>query len=64
MWLLESAAPPAHSNKMSGRPVGRAPTTDCVVWLALVVRHTVPALWNPEYEKMQQNAVRWLLRET
>ncbi|MGY8827439.1 MAG: ThuA domain-containing protein [Candidatus Latescibacterota bacterium] len=24
--------------------------------------HTVPALWNPEYEKMQQNAVRWLLR--
>ncbi len=25
--------------------------------------HTVPALWNPEYEKMQQNAVRWLLRQ-
>ena len=26
--------------------------------------HTVPALWNPAYEKMQQNAVRWLLRQT
>lgn len=26
--------------------------------------HTIPALWNPEYEKMQQNAVRWLLRQT
>lgn len=25
--------------------------------------HTVPALWNPEYEKMQHNAVRWLLRQ-
>ena len=25
--------------------------------------HTLPALWNPEYEKIQQNAVRWLLRE-
>ena len=25
--------------------------------------HTVPALWNPEYAKMQQNAVRWLLRQ-
>ncbi len=24
--------------------------------------HTVPALWNPEYEKMQKNAVNWLLR--
>jgi len=26
--------------------------------------HTIDALWNPEYEKMQRNAVRWLLRET
>ncbi|MBT4099588.1 MAG: ThuA domain-containing protein [Gemmatimonadetes bacterium] len=26
--------------------------------------HTVPALWNPEYEKLQRNAVRWLLRQT
>jgi len=26
--------------------------------------HMVSALWNPEYEKMQKNAVRWLLRET
>ncbi|MCZ6680502.1 MAG: ThuA domain-containing protein [Candidatus Poribacteria bacterium] len=26
--------------------------------------HTIPALWNPAYEKIQQNAVRWLLRET
>jgi hypothetical protein len=26
--------------------------------------HTIPALWNPEYAKMQQNAVRWLLRQT
>lgn len=25
--------------------------------------HTIPALWNPTYEKIQQNAVRWLLRE-
>ena len=25
--------------------------------------HTIPALWNPEYEKIQQNAVRWLLKE-
>jgi len=25
--------------------------------------HTIPALWNPEYAKMQQNAVRWLLRQ-
>ena len=24
--------------------------------------HTIPALWNPTYEKIQQNAVRWLLR--
>ena len=25
--------------------------------------HTVAALWNPSYVKIQQNAVRWLLRE-
>ena len=25
--------------------------------------HTIPALWNPEYVKVQQNAVRWLLGE-
>ena len=25
--------------------------------------HTIAVLWNPEYEKMQQNAVRWLLRQ-
>ncbi len=25
--------------------------------------HTIPALWNPEYVKVQQNAARWLLRE-
>jgi hypothetical protein len=25
--------------------------------------HTIPALWNPEYVKVQQNAVRWLLRQ-
>lgn len=24
--------------------------------------HTIPALWNPEYVKVQQNAARWLLR--
>ena len=23
--------------------------------------HTIPALWNPEYVKLQQNAVKWLL---
>jgi type 1 glutamine amidotransferase len=26
--------------------------------------HMVSALWNPEYEKIQKNAVKWLLRET
>jgi hypothetical protein len=26
--------------------------------------HLITALWNPEYEKIQKNAVRWLLRET
>lgn len=25
--------------------------------------HTVSALWNPEYEKLQKNAARWLLRQ-
>lgn len=25
--------------------------------------HTIFALWNPEYEKLQRNAVKWLLRE-
>jgi len=25
--------------------------------------HLLSALWNPEYEKIQRNAVRWLLRE-
>ena len=26
--------------------------------------HTIPSLWNPEYVKLQKNALRWLLRET
>lgn len=26
--------------------------------------HTIPSLWNPEYIKLQKNALRWLLRET
>jgi type 1 glutamine amidotransferase len=26
--------------------------------------HVISALWNPEYEKLQKNAVRWLMRET
>ena len=26
--------------------------------------HALTALWNPEYEKMQKNAARWLLHET
>jgi hypothetical protein len=26
--------------------------------------HLLTALWNPEYEKLQQNAVRWLLRRS
>jgi type 1 glutamine amidotransferase len=26
--------------------------------------HTIPSFWNPEYVKLQKNAVRWLLRET
>jgi hypothetical protein len=25
--------------------------------------HTISALWNPEYEKIQRNAARWLLRQ-
>jgi len=25
--------------------------------------HSIPVLWNPEYEKLQQNAVRWLLKD-
>jgi hypothetical protein len=25
--------------------------------------HVITALWNPEYEKLQRNAVRWLLRQ-
>jgi type 1 glutamine amidotransferase len=25
--------------------------------------HTIPSLWNPEYIKLQKNALRWLLRE-
>ena len=25
--------------------------------------HTIPTLWNPEYVKLQKNAVRWLLKE-
>lgn len=25
--------------------------------------HLISTMWNPEYEKLQQNAVRWLLRE-
>jgi type 1 glutamine amidotransferase len=25
--------------------------------------HTIAALWNPEYEKIQQNAVRWLMKQ-
>src|SRR3954447_693560 len=25
--------------------------------------HVITALWNPEYEKIQKNAVKWLLRE-
>jgi type 1 glutamine amidotransferase len=25
--------------------------------------HTIPSLWNPEYVKLQKNALRWLLRE-
>ena len=25
--------------------------------------HMIPSFWNPEYEKLQQNAVRWLLKE-
>jgi type 1 glutamine amidotransferase len=26
--------------------------------------HTIPSLWNPEYVKLQKNALRWLLRKT
>lgn len=26
--------------------------------------HMIAVLWNPEYEKMQRNAAKWLLRET
>jgi type 1 glutamine amidotransferase len=26
--------------------------------------HVITSLWNPEYEKLQKNAMRWLLRQT
>jgi hypothetical protein len=26
--------------------------------------HLITPKWNPEYEKLQRNAVRWLLKET
>jgi hypothetical protein len=26
--------------------------------------HTIHAMWNPEYIKMQKNAIRWLLRQS
>jgi type 1 glutamine amidotransferase len=26
--------------------------------------HAITALWNPEFEKMQKNAVKWLLRQS
>jgi hypothetical protein len=26
--------------------------------------HTIPSLWNPEYVKLQKNALRWLLRKS
>jgi type 1 glutamine amidotransferase len=26
--------------------------------------HTIPSLWNPEYVKLQKNALRWLLRQS
>ena len=26
--------------------------------------HAIPSLWNPEYVKLQKNALRWLLRES
>jgi type 1 glutamine amidotransferase len=26
--------------------------------------HVITSLWNPEYEKLQKNAIRWLLRQT
>jgi len=26
--------------------------------------HMIAVLWNPEYEKMQRNAAKWLLRES
>ena len=25
--------------------------------------HTIAALWNPEYEKIQPNTVRWLMKD-
>ncbi|MCG8653345.1 MAG: ThuA domain-containing protein, partial [Pirellulales bacterium] len=25
--------------------------------------HLITAMWNPEYEKLQRNAMRWLLRK-
>jgi type 1 glutamine amidotransferase len=29
----------------------------------MTMGHTIPGLWNPESAKLQQNAVRWLMRE-
>ena len=25
--------------------------------------HTIPGLWNPEFVKLQKNAVKWLLKK-
>jgi hypothetical protein len=25
--------------------------------------HMISSLWNPEYEKLQKNAIKWLLKE-
>jgi hypothetical protein len=30
---------------------------------AVAPGHTISALWNPEYEKLQKNAAHWLLRQ-
>jgi len=67
----------ARSENVDGLPYtdssGRTSKTAEAVWAYeygkgrvcfMAPGHAIHVLWNPEYEKMQKNAVKWLLRET
>ena len=64
--LAESVNDDGHTFKELGSRCQAAWTYDYGKGRAtyLAPGHTVPALWNPAYEKMQHNAVRWLSRQT